>query len=561
MNKILLWLLMLPASLWRSMGADTDQLRAILDAKLKIDDRKPLTFGRKRKRKNGKFGSVLNMFMYAFMGFIYIFPLVTFHDKIFALFGYFTVFLFLLTFSLITDFSNILTDTKDKLILIPRPINDETLVLSRFLHACIYLFRMVIPMSLAGWIILGIDNGWKAAVVFPIPLLLMVFMSLFFVNACYLLILKFAKAERFQDVINSFQIAFSVIVVIFYYGLQGASTSVVFKNLDPMQYSWIRFTPPYWLASCFTWAGLHASLPYSAWLSLPAVIVPLFCFWLTIKVLSPTFTKKLAAIDGVEVRSISPEKAKAGKKDTYKILANIFNTGDAAKAGFMITWLQTTRSRTFKTRVYPSLVLIPVYFFYLLWMRQEPFADVWRELPNTKQYLTLLYMSAFALLQAMNYVNISDQYKAAWVYYSSPVDKPGNVMIGAFKALWIKYYLPFITLIGLFVMSVWGGEYILDVLLATVNVSMFALSIMRLSNRAFPFSIMEQMKNTGGKAVIRILSTFLLIGFLGLGHYLATYFWWLKVLFLVLSSIFFWLVWDSYMNTDWNSLRIAEENK
>jgi hypothetical protein len=59
---------------------------------------------------------------------------------------------------------------------------------------------------------------------------------------------------------------------------------------------------------------------------------------------------------------------------------------------------------------------------------------------------------------------------------------------------------------------------------------------------------------------VRVLFTFMLMGVFGLGHYLIvlTGFLWLKVLALILSSIFFWLVWESCKETDWKNMRSAE---
>ena len=224
----------------------------------------------------------------------------------------------------------------------------------------------------------------------------------------------------------------------------------------------------------------------------------------------------------------------------------------------MLTWLQTSRSRSFKMRVYPSFAYVPVYFFYLLLMDDKPFGDVWRELPQSHSFYILLYMSAFAMMQAMNYVNISEQYKAAWIYYSAPVETPGNLLTGSFKALWIKFFLPFITIIGVFVVYVWGPHAIIDVLLAAVNVTVFTACTARLNQRTLPFSVKEQMKSTGMKTFTRVLSSFLLIGILGFSHYLASVFWWLEVLFIILSAIFLWLVWDSLKNTSWKNIYIAE---
>ena len=49
MNKLLLYIVMLPLALWRSMGADVNQLKAILGIRLILDDRKPVAIGRNQK--------------------------------------------------------------------------------------------------------------------------------------------------------------------------------------------------------------------------------------------------------------------------------------------------------------------------------------------------------------------------------------------------------------------------------------------------------------------------------------------------------------------------------
>ena len=543
------------------MGADTLQLEAILTTKLKIDDRKPLSFGRRQQKKQSKFNSALAMLFSFFIGIVYIFPLFAFKDPIIALWAYFTTFLFLLTFSLITDFSSVITDTTDKLILLSRPINDRTVFLARMLHIFIYLIRVVLPMSLPGWILLGLVRGWKAAIVFPLPLLLMVFLALFLVNAFYLAILRLAKPGRFKDIMGSIQVAFSVIVFMSFYLMQGLTKSAV-ANIDMSQYPWIQFTPPYWLAACWSWVGYSTVFPHLWAFSILAIVFPLFAIWATVKWLAPQFSLRLAAIDGIDVTELKPgTNVRKAPSKLYSRLANTFNRSQAAKAGFMITWLQTSRSRTFKMRVYPMLAYAPVYFFYMLVSRDEPLSDVWQRLPESNMHLVLLYMCSLSMMQALNYVSMSDQYKAAWIYYSAPIDTPGSILAGAFKALWIKYFLPFMIAIGAFVIFVWGPRAILDMLLATANISVFAICVMRASHRIFPFSMMEQMKEKGGKGVVRVLFTFLLMGMLGLGHYLilqSISSELMMVLAILLASAFFWMVWESCRETDWKSIRTAE---
>ncbi|HEY9177786.1 MAG TPA: hypothetical protein VIN07_08855, partial [Flavipsychrobacter sp.] len=263
----------------------------------------------------------------------------------------------------------------------------------------------------------------------------------------------------------------------------------------------------------------------------------------------------------------------------------VFNKNHASKAGFILTWLQTSRSRNFKMRVYPSFAYVPVYFFYILTRGGSSFSEVWEGLAEGTGYIGLLYLTTFVIMQAINYITMSEQYKAAWVYYSAPVDKPGQIIAGAYKAMWVKYFLPFMAAISFFVVSVWGPSVIFDVIIAVVNITLFSVVIMRISNRALPFSKKEQMKDSGLKTIVRVIGTLLLMGVLAVTHIalvglaapaesdftvdLSAFFntrWLtiisfsLKLVFLILSSVFLWLIFDSLKNTDWKSLQKAEQH-
>lgn len=560
MNKLLLKLIMLPAGIWKGLGADTVQLEAILDVRLKMDDRKPISFGRQgQQKKEHKYSSLLNSFFSLIMGFVYIIPLLSFPDRVLGLWGYFSLFLFMSSFLLITDFSNVLIDTRDKTILLPRPVNDRTLFLSRLLHVFVYLFRILLPMSIPGWIVLGMAEGWKAVLWFPIPLLLLIFIALFLVNGFYLMLLKFAKPEKFKEILSYFQIFISIIVFACCYILPKVMNSVFVEHLSIDTMGWIRYMPSYWLAACWGWLHPDAGLQGTLWLSTLAVLFPVVCLFVTVRYLAPQFAQNMGALDAgidhvpdVKIKTI----AASSRKPFYKKIADMLNRRDEAKAGFMITWLQTSRSRAFKMRVLPSLAYVPIYFFYLLLQKKQPFAEVWADLPHSHINLTLLYMSSFVMMQALNYVNMSEQYKAAWVYYAMPLDKPGYVMGGAFKAILSKYFLPFFTIIAVFVLSVWGINAITDILLALTNVTLFAL-LLQLAMRHLPFSQMDQVSNAGGRT-LRTLFAFGVAGLMGVGHYFTLNFWMLKLLFFILSAIALWFVWDSYSKTSWQQVKAAE---
>lgn len=554
---------MLPSGFWRSMGADTEQLEAILAIRLKMDDRKPLSFGRQQTRKKALNNVTLKtMFISCLMGVVY--TMISFvNDIMFSLTIYFGYLLIWLSIMLITDFSNVLFDVRDKFILIPRPVNDKTIVLSKLLHVFIYLFRIVIPLVLPEMIFLGVYHGWKSVLLFPIAVLCLLFMTLFAINLCYLLLIKYA-ARKFKEIINYFQIGVSVIFFAAIY-LRPRSFDA---EASILQFKWIRFFPSYWIAVSWNFLGYKTELIGTQWLSILAIIVPLGCLLLMIKWLAPQFGRNINNLDisdTAEIKEGAVVTSTSTKKSLYHKLANLLNRNDTAKAGFNITWLQTSRSRSFKMRVYPFFAYVIVYFVFITTRNSKStFSEAWHNLPNEPSFIILLYMCVIVILNAMNHLYISDQYKAAWVYFSSPVDTPGKVLSGAFKALWAKYLFPFFVLLSAFTLAVWGWHTILDIILALVNVTLFAVCMISVGARHFPFSTADQINQSGYRVIRAVLSMFLVF-ILGAGHYFLVKLdvmglnIILKIIFLLLSSTFLWLVWNSYSNTSWAVIKKAEE--
>jgi ABC-2 type transport system permease protein len=554
MNKILLYLVMMPFRLWQSMGADVAQLRAILDVRLTLDDRNPMAIGRMKPKKDRKYGSILNLLTSLVLGFMYIFPLIVVKDRVFSMAIYFTLLMTVIIFMLITDFSNVLFDSRDKYILFPRPVNDQTLVLARLLHVFIYLLRIILPMALPAWVMLGYVDGWKSALLFTLPLVLMVFMVLFIVNSIYLVVLRLARPEKFKDIINYFQVVTSVIFF--------ASVYMMPRFFDPerppdfniLSARWIRYAPSYWFGVCWSWIGCPVNLPGTSLLSVLAIIVPLCCMYVLVRWLAPRFSQRISGIDAVDTEAYRPQgTTRKAPGKFYQKIAYAFNRNDDARAGFAIAWLQTSRSRSFKMRVYPTFAFVPIYFFYNLTLGKHSFSYTYEHLKEGSRYLFLLYTSSFVMISALTYLTMSDQYKAAWIYYATPVEKPGKIMIGAFKALWVKYFLPFFIFLSVFVLYIWGAPAIWDIVLAMVNVTLFVSCMARISYRHLPFSLKEQAKQSGN----RLLKSFLVMiipASLGFGHYFAMNLLWLKLIFLALSSILLWLVWDSYANTTWEQM-------
>jgi ABC-2 type transport system permease protein len=550
---------MLPAPLWARLGADVPQLRALLDARLKLDDRRPLN-GMTRpnsQKKQKRFAILLSMFISLFSGIIYTFVLAM-NDASSGLFFYFGIFQLMLSFLLISDFSNVIVDTRDKYIVLPAPVSGRTLFLTRLLHVGVYMFRIVLPMSIPGAVVLGTQYGVIAALWLFFPVLLLAATALFLVLGAYLLMLRFAGVRRFKAILTSFQIAFSIIVFGSYYLLPRLVDSDRFMDFSIGSLRWARYTPPYWLMSLYTWIlprGPESWVP-----GILAIAFPLLCMYLVVRVFAPRFTALIGEIDNVE--GAEPVALKAGKPKKKSLgvrlsRVKLLNRSMDSQAGFLLVWLQTARSRSFKMKVYPSMATTPVMILAPLLAKGGSAAEIFGKLQDTSMYLFLLYMCTLTLIGILGALSVSESYKAAWIYRASPLLEPGAIIAAGYKVVLIKYILPFYFVISALVLYIWGARVIPDILLAVMNVILYGWCIMRLNLRKLPFT--EVAQDTGGAS--RFLFSLLGIlvgGLLGLAHYLTFDFLILKVLFIVLSGIAIWLVSDSVLHTSWAALKSRE---
>src|SRR5687768_13729 len=131
MNKFFLSIISLLNPLWNRMGVNVSQLRAILDVKLKMDDRRPNAYTGMRQqqqnkpRKNGSWAIVLVSLL---MGFFYLFIFMIGQNLVLQFFLWFSIFMMMMSITLISDFTSVLIDVKDNYVILPRPVNDKTVV-------------------------------------------------------------------------------------------------------------------------------------------------------------------------------------------------------------------------------------------------------------------------------------------------------------------------------------------------------------------------------------------------------------------------------------------------
>ncbi|HEX2534394.1 MAG TPA: hypothetical protein VHK69_11700 [Chitinophagaceae bacterium] len=557
-NRLLLRAVLLPSPLYRRMGADMGQLRAILHTKLLMDDRRPNTMHltqSARRTKPINAATIGTILISALMGLIYLMAFLVGNDSVTQMTVYFSFFLFMLAASLISDFTSVLIDVRDNFILLPKPVTDRTLVFARILHIVLHISKIVLPMCAPGAVLVTLRFGVLALFVFLIMVLLLTVFTIFFINALYILILRFTTPQRFQSIISYVQIVFAILLY--------ASYQIFPRLLDNFQAFSIRLDvhpfaavlPPYWFAA--GWKVLHTFEGSSALWALTAVslVIPVASLYIVIRFLAPSFNAKLALISG-SGSAAEPRKRTENKKQGYAArLAHLATRPGPERMGFLFTWKMTTRSRDFRMKVYPGIGYLLVYVVFLLLQRDSVQLSDFRDGTASGRGVTLvaLYVCSYLLIAAINQMRFSEKHKAAWIYFVAPVDRPGRVIIGGFKAVLFQFYLPVVAALLLAGLFLSGPAILPNIFLGVVNQLLFAALSLYLSNRVLPFSSFEGMERKSG-TFLRGLMVFVLMGLVGMMHYFIFSMPLVVGIAALLSGVAAWLLLDSVSRTEWTKI-------
>ena len=118
--------------MYQQWGVDSHQLALMLHYKLLMDQRRPTGFQQMSRNKASK----PTNFGYAWLliglvtGVMLIFALMVGEDPVTRISFFFFGLVFLLSAMLISDFTSVLIDVRDYSFLLPRPVNDRTLLLA-----------------------------------------------------------------------------------------------------------------------------------------------------------------------------------------------------------------------------------------------------------------------------------------------------------------------------------------------------------------------------------------------------------------------------------------------
>jgi len=557
MNKFLIKIVLLFTPLWNRLGVQVDYLEIILATKLKMDGRRASTFSRNSKGKKSNNLDLRAMFSFLVMGLFFMTILFQVELPLSSISIYLTMWMVVLALTLISDFTDVLIDVRDNYILMPRPVNDRTLTISRLLHVFLYLLRLVLAFVIPGMIYMIFQHGFLGTALFLFQVFLSVILTIFIVNIIYLFILRYTSQQKFKEIINYFQIGFVIFIMTGYYILPRLIDFDNAASFNIMETSWGMFLPSVWIANIWSVLMDGNTDVLSLILAALGLLSPFVALYFVATVLSKNFSQKLiglgqgsAATSEPEVRKDKSSEAK-GMQDWW---GSKITKYPEEEAGFQLAWKMTSRSRDYKLKTYPLFGFIPAFFIYLALDGKGSLAERWDVLLASDKYLLLIYICIYGTIVPLFNLRYSDKFKSSWIFYALPIERPGLLLLGSVKAILVRFILPIFAVSALLAVLIWGFKTLDDILLGAANVMvMTALVGWKILDK-MPFSESWSTQSKGSNFSWTFGIMFLLFIFGGL-HWVALDYPWALLLWTLASSLLSWYLFYRFRTLDWSKIK------
>ena len=274
-------------------------MRMILQIKLTMDGRRVSTvMGNNKKTDESKdknnylYLLMFNAFMSIFIGLIMMSDMSSMKATNIVI----GINLFMMISLMISDFSAVLLDVKEKNILLPKPIDSKTFNAAKTTHICIYLMGLSLSLNLIPLVIGTVKYGALFFVIFIIENILAVLIVIALTALLYTLVLKFFDGEKLKDIINYFQILLAFIFA-FGYQLVARVFNATNMNSEYVPKFWHALLPSMWFASPFGILIDGNKQPFLIFLFVLAIIGPIILMMFYIKRVVPYFEKNLQKLN------------------------------------------------------------------------------------------------------------------------------------------------------------------------------------------------------------------------------------------------------------------------
>ncbi|WP_226669781.1 hypothetical protein [Metabacillus litoralis] len=521
---------------------DYKTMRRILQVKLTMDGRRvPTIFSQNAKKKETSNQYIKSLWIYVLFGLFMIPFLLMGENYLFQMSIFYGVFTFFIMTSMISDFSSVLLDIRDRNILFPKPVDRRTISTAKMVHVIIYLSFLTIALVGIPLIVGLFVNGF---LFFLVSILNIILLDLFVVGLTaliYLSILRFFDGEKLKDIINYVQIMLSLAIMVGYQLLVRSFEIIdLTVSLEPQW--WQVFIFPMWFGANMELIMNGVFQPFYLLFTALGILFPLLSILIYIKC-NPAFEQNLQKLT---------YHGKAKEKTRNKLgqyLLNVICRSHEEKTFFRFASLMMKNERDFKLKVYPSLgfsIVIP--FIFIL----NGFSTDFNALATSKAYLSI-YFSLIIVPTILILLKFSGKYKGAWIFRVAPIHSLKPLFTGTIKAFLINLYLPVYLILFVLFIALFGIRILPDLIVVFINTCLYSVICFAILKKSLPFSesFDEYNQNSNGAIIFGLMVIAAL--FAGL-HFISTLFPYGIYLYVVLSLVFLRILWKWAFNITWEKI-------
>jgi hypothetical protein len=472
-----------------------------------------------------------SLWIYVVMGMMLLPFIIMKSNYVFQMSIVFGIVMFMVMTSMISDFSTVLLDLRDKNIIGVRPVGRNTLSMAKTIHICYYMFVLTAALTGPALIACIIFQGPVFFLMFLLFLVLIDIFCIVLTTLIYFLILRFFDGEKLKDIINYIQIILSIVVTVGYQ-LIGRMFNVVELKVNFVPSWWQYLIVPIWFAAPFEilkkWEINHYYIAFSVM----AVLIPCVSMVIYIK-LMPLFEKYLQKLGN---NSINKKKSK-GKSEGF--FANLLCRNGSERIFYRFSINMMKNERSFKLKVYPTIGFSLIFPF--IFMFQMLSDSGFQGLSQGKSYL-FIYFCGLMLPTLIMMMKYSESYKAAWIYKALPIGDTKPVFQGTMKAVITRIFLPVYIIEAVIFAVIYGTRIIPDLFAVFLNLLIFCIICFLLIDKSLPFSSSfdaTQQSNTGRFFMLM----FILMVQVGI-HFVATLIPYGVFIYLCLDAILTIILWE-----------------
>lgn len=483
--------------LFRGLKVDYDKLRAILKAKLIMENRRTSAFsngfsGQESKSKVSEFFQNNSFFKKGYILFL-IYGLILaglcygVDDLKTRYTALFAVGIFLFFAGIVVDFTEVLIDTRDRDILLYKPVGEREVNLARLISLIIYIVKLSLIMFGPALIITLVKRPQE----FLILLLEVIMLSIslvMFEYIFYYVLFKIFKNLNIKSIITTVQVLIFVIIMVGFQIVANAidkETALRIFTSESFKYLFI----PMWFTGPF-------ELIYGNFDTINIIYtILLIVLFLAFIAINTAISKDFEEILSKKDKVIINKRESFLQRFTNKFFAN----NDMEKAGVnMVFWMKGSDEKLKFQLGSLSLMIIvyPLIFYFAIFKKtQSPEATM--TLAEMSRYITLInYMSAMMSLSIWQILNYATHYKASIIHLIT-----GNLKLNKFRdgvikgALFAFVFVP-VVLNAVIMSFLIRGAWLIDFINPIIFIMLSNIIGAKLILKKLPFSLdVTKIKN------------------------------------------------------------------